>query len=352
LSGGIFFKVENLFINFDNFTLKNINFTIDQSDYLSIIGPTGSGKTLILETIIGFYNPDKGKIFLEGKDITNYPVERRSIGIIYQDYSLFPHLNVYKNIGYGLKDKSKDKINDIAKLFNIENLLDRFPSTLSGGEQQRVAMARALVVEPKLLLMDEPFSALDNQTRAIVRRRIKDLVKRFNITVVHITHDLDDVWGLSNKVAFIKDGKLQQFGSTNEIMHKPETKFVADFVGTNIIEGVAIETTNGLTNVDIGGSILSIYDIAEKGDKIHISIRPENIIISKDKPPQLSARNIIKSELVDYFYEGQLCYLFFKLNNNNSLKALITINGFEDLNIDIGSFAFLIMKATNIKIIK
>ncbi|ACV24967.1 ABC transporter related [Methanocaldococcus fervens AG86] len=178
-----FLEIKNLSIDLGEFKLIDVNLEIEKGDYLTIIGPTGSGKSILLETIAGFYKPKNGKIFLEGEDITNLPPEKRNMSIVYQDYVLFPHKTVFENIAYGLKKKIKDKdkikeeVNRISELLNISHLLHRKPGTLSGGEQQRTALARALVVKPKLLLMDEPFSALDVKTKENLRKLVKKAVR-------------------------------------------------------------------------------------------------------------------------------------------------------------------------------
>ncbi len=345
-----FLEIKNLSIDLKTFYLKDISFSLKRGEYLCIIGPTGAGKTILLESIIGIYKPLMGKIFLNGKDITKLPPEKRKIGIIYQDYALFPHFTIKKNIEYGLKNKDNSKLSEICSILNIDHLLERKPETLSGGEKQRVALARALIVEPKLLLMDEPFSALDNQTKFKTRQLIRNVVKKFNITVIHITHDFDDIWALANKIAIIKDGKLLQFGSLEEIMFKPKNEFVAEFTGTNILEGVVKEIKDNLTHISINGQEILSIDKSEIGKKVKIAIRPENIIVFKNKPQNLSARNVNIAQYEDYFIESKVCHVIFKFGNFK-IKALLTISAFEEFNFKKGEKVFLIIKATNVRII-
>ena len=348
-----FLKIENLSIELKTFTLKNVSFSLEKGDYLTIIGPTGAGKTILLETIIGFYKPQKGKIIIQEKDITNVAPESRNIGIIYQDYLLFPHLTVKKNIEYGITNKdynTNKEIIEICNILKIDNLLDRFPGTLSGGEKQRVALARALVVKPKLLLMDEPFSALDIHTKIKIRQLVREVVAKFNITVIHITHDFDDVWALSNKIAIIRDGELIQFGLTEQIMFKPKNKFIAEFTDTNIVEGKVEKIKNNLSFISIGSNVIKSIDIAKVGEKVKVAIRPESIILFKEKPENLSARNVLNVKFVDYFIENRVYHIILSADGIK-LKAILTSSAFEDLELKKGDNVKAIIKATNVRIV-
>jgi len=233
-------ELEKVCISLGEFNLESISLKVNQGEYLTIIGPTGSGKSIILETIAGFYKPASGKIKVNGQDVTHLPPEKRNISIVYQDYVLFPHMNVYENIAYGLKKRFnsqkdlKAKVEEIAELLNISHLLSRYPSTLSGGESQRVALARALVVNPKVLLLDEPLSALDPLTRENTRKLIKCVVTQLKTTTIHVTHDFEDVRVLANKVAVIKNGKVLQVGTPEEILLNPANEAVAELVRAGI----------------------------------------------------------------------------------------------------------------------
>jgi molybdate transport system ATP-binding protein len=345
-----FLILKNISINLKNFYLKNVSFSLEKGDYLSIIGPTGSGKTILLESILGIYPLESGKIFLNNKDISNFPLEKRKIGIIYQDFALFPHFTVYKNIEYGLKSKNKDKIFETSKLLNIEHLLTRMPETLSGGEKQRVAMARALIAKPEIILMDEPFSALDNVTKSLIRKFIKKIKEKFNITIIHVTHDLDDVWSLANKVAVIRSGELLQFGKINEVMYKPADNFVASFVDTNILDGCVSKNINNLTVVNVNGTKILSSDFAKKNEKVKVAFRPEDIIVFKNKPENLSARNILKGKLIDYYVENKIFHIIVEFGKFQ-IKAILTKKGFDDLGLNLGDEIYLVVKATKVKIV-
>ena len=345
-----FFEIKNFSLILDTFKIKGISFTLNKGDYLTVIGPTGAGKTILLESILGIHKLNTGKIFLKNREITKLPPEKRKIGIIYQDYALFPHLTVKKNIKFGLKENDNEKIHTLCDFLNITHLLNRLPETLSGGEKQRVALARALAVKPELLLMDEPFAALDNRTKFKTRQMLRKIVGNFNITVIHITHDFDDVWSLANKVAIIKEGELLQLGSIEEIMFKPKNEFIAEFTDTNIIEGKVVAVKENLSVISANGVFFKSADMAKVGEKVKIAVRPESIIVFKENRVNLSARNILKAKLTDYFIENRVYHLILSLGGLK-LKAVLTNAAFDDLNLRKGNNINLIIKATNVRIV-
>jgi len=277
-------EIHDLSLKIKNFKLKNINLKLNKKDYLTVIGPTGSGKSILLETIAGFYKPDRGKILIDGEDVTNYPPERRKISIVYQDFALFPHMTVLENIVYGLKKVKKNyscsEVEEIAEKLGILQLLNRKPETLSGGEKQRVAIARALIVKPKILLMDEPFSALDCVTREKLRNMMREIVKTYKTTVVHVTHDFDDVFSLSNKVAVMREGRIVQSGDLENVFSKPKDSFVSDFLGINRLEGLVIGEENGNAVIKIENLVLRLVDRTKIGERVTVAIRPEKIVVN------------------------------------------------------------------------
>ena len=229
-------ELENISIELGDFALKNCSLTIHDNDYYIIMGPSGAGKTILLELIAGILTPDNGKISVDGKDIAKIPPEKRNIGIVYQDYALFPHMTVRENICFGMKlkkipkDEQQKRLNNLTDQFGISHLLERNAATLSGGEAQRTALARALAVEPKILLIDEPFSALDENTR---KRCIADM-KRLHetgITIVQITHSREEADILATHLAVIINGTVAAEGTRDEVFSHPKDKITAEFVG-------------------------------------------------------------------------------------------------------------------------
>jgi molybdopterin-binding protein len=354
----MFLEIKNLNVKLGEFHLQDVNLKLEKNEYFVIIGPTGSGKSVLLETIAGFYNQDSGKIFLEGNDITEMKPEKRGISIVYQDYVLFPNMNVFENIAYGLKKRINDKntINSkvfkIAELLKISHLLERDPETLSGGEKQRTAIARSLIVEPNILLMDEPFSAVDIETHAILTTLIKNVISNYQTTVIHVTHNFDDVWNLAERVAVMKDGKILQQGMVNEVFSKPSHKFVAEFVGVqNVFSGNVIETKKDITTVMLEDGLLirSVDGSLEKEDEVLVAIRPENIIISNE-PFVSSIRNQLQGTVEEITKIGPRIWVGV-LVNKTIIKGMITPSSLDILGIEKGKKVYVSFKSLNVKII-
>lgn len=217
-----------------NVILKNISLSINNGEIVSILGPSGSGKTTLLNFILGITDIENGNLILDGKDITKVPMEKRGFNIVFQDYALFPNLNAYENITYGLRNKpnisSKEEVDDLIKLLGLEEHLNKNINQLSGGQKQRVALARTMVMKPKILLLDEPLSALDGVIKESIKEKIKTIAKDFNLTTIIVTHDPEEALTLSDKVLIIDHGEISQFGKPEEIIHTPKNDFVKKFI--------------------------------------------------------------------------------------------------------------------------
>ncbi|ALM74505.1 tungstate ABC transporter ATP-binding protein WtpC [Thermococcus barophilus] len=341
-------RVENVSKDWKEFKLRNISFEVNRSEYFIILGPSGAGKTLLLEVIAGIFIPDSGRIFMNDEDITFLPPEKRDLAYIPQDYALFPHMKVYDNIAYGLKLRKiskveiEKKVKEIAEILGISHLLHRKPKTLSGGEAQRVAIARALVLEPKLLLLDEPFANLDVQTRAKLIQEMKYWRKELNFTALHVTHSFEEAVSLGDRVGVMLNGKLIQTGEVREVFGKPKNEEVARFLGfENIIEGIA------------EGRILKVNGIlielpTEAKGKVRIGIRPEDIIISNE-PIKTSARNEFKAKVLAIEDLGSLIRLTFDMGGIE-LKAFITRSSLIEMGIKEGKEVYVSFKATAIHV--
>ena len=231
-------ELKNLSFSFGNtLAVDNISLKVEEGSFTTLLGPSGCGKTTLLRLISGFLEPKSGEILIDDVNQAGIEVNERKVGMVFQDYALFPHLSVAQNIAYGLKINKtpsrdiKEQVLEIASSLGIESLLSRFPNELSGGQQQRVALARSLVLKPKILLMDEPLSSLDTKLRTKVREELKEIQQRLKITTVYVTHDQEEALSLSTKIAVLNEGKLLQEGSPREIYFEPKNEFVADFVG-------------------------------------------------------------------------------------------------------------------------
>ena len=346
-----------------DFTLNDINLDLDEGDYCTIIGPTGAGKTILLESIVGFHELKNGRVHIKGKDITFLAPEKRKIGIVYQDYALMPHFNLYQNIEYGLKKKLKGKkekenrkkiILEISKKLNINHLLERKPDTLSGGEQQRAALARTLVVEPQLLLMDEPFSALDPLTRIEIRQLLKNIITEKKITVIHITHDLDDVWSFASKVAIFREGHMLQSGTLDDVFNKPANEFVASFVGASLYRGIIKSKNSNHSVIAVENLLLRTNEMINKNTPVGIAIRPEHIIIEENIVQGSSnldeGLNIIETRLLSIQYEGNI-YTGILNTDGLNFKAIIPNWKVHSLKKRLGSQVYTMIHQDHINIL-
>ncbi|HOM96254.1 MAG TPA: ABC transporter ATP-binding protein [Methanofastidiosum sp.] len=348
-------RVKDISNNWGEFELKNVSLEVKQGEYFVILGPTGSGKTLLLELIVGLYIPNKGKIFIEGKDITYEVPEKRNLGFLYQDYSLFPHFSVRKNIEYGMKLRNmskteiENKLKELSKMFKIQNLMHRDVTTLSGGEQQRVALARALATNPKVLLLDEPFSALDENTKANLISEMKELHRKEGITFIHVTHSQEEAMILADRIGIIMNGTIAQIGTPEEIFYKPKTKEIARFVKIeNIWEGKVIEKRNEEIVIEIKGKkIVAISNHFKVGDEVRLIIRPEDVVIGEGNT---SARNVFKGVVSDVIKHG--FYNIVRVDCGFQVEAAVTKQSIENLNIKEGKNIDIFFKATSIQVIK
>ncbi len=241
-------KLEHVKKVFDGKTiLKDISFTVEDGEIISILGPSGSGKTTLLNLILGITDIDSGKLFYNGKDLTRVPMEKRGFNIVFQDYALFPNLNAYQNITYGLKNKpgisTEEEVKDLIMLLNLEEHLDKNIEQLSGGQKQRVALARTMVMKPDILLMDEPLSALDGVIKESIKERIKTIAREFHLTTIIVTHDPEEALTLSDRVMIINNGGISQFAAPEEIIHSPANPFIEEF----ILEQLEIKKSNIFT---------------------------------------------------------------------------------------------------------
>ena len=340
-------QIKNLNIKLSDFKLTDINLNIDENQFFVLLGPTGAGKTVLLETIAVLVPVRNGKIIIGNKDITNLPSEKRGISIVYQDFSLFPHLDVIQNITYGLpyqkisKIEAKKRVNRLTRQLNLNSLLNRSPNTLSGGEIQRVALARALIVEPHVLLLDEPISALDPNFREEIRNLLKELHASSKITFFMVTHNFVEALSLADQSAILNNGQIEQVGSIQDIFEKPVSAFVADFVGMKNVFHAIFKGRKALVN---NVKIELAKELKQK--QAYIAIRPEDIVISK-KPLASSMRNSFKGIVTGIFDKGFTYEIHIKVKDV-TFKSIITKRSLFRLEIKEGIEIYLSFKASAI----
>jgi molybdate/tungstate transport system ATP-binding protein len=276
-------EIKDLFIKFSAFALQDINLSIQDGEFFMLLGPTGAGKTLILEAIAGIVPITSGRILVKGKEITRLPPEHRGTSIVYQDYALFPHLSVLKNIIYGLRyhktdpNASKKRVMRLIDQLGLQSLAQRSVRNLSGGEKQRVALARALAVNPSVLLLDEPLSALDPNFREDIREMLKKLHQEVETTFLMVTHDFAEAMFLGQRMAVLNYGKIDQIGPVREVFKKPATPFVAKFMGIkNVFHASFKDKTAQVHNLELRLQSLPVEN------KRYVAIRPEDIMITRN----------------------------------------------------------------------
>jgi putative spermidine/putrescine transport system ATP-binding protein/putrescine transport system ATP-binding protein len=292
-----------------NQAVDDISFEVSRGEVVALLGPSGCGKTTTLRLIAGFETPDSGELLLEGKSVMAMRPYERSVGLLFQDYALFPHMTVAENIGYGLrfldmaKSEAVARVDDMLGLVKLTGYGSRRPLQLSGGEQQRVALARALAINPKLLLLDEPLSALDAKLRQELRIEIKEILGRVGATTIIVTHDQEEAFGIAERVIVMNRGVIAQEGSPSEIYLHPQNRFVAEFIGrSNMLEGTISKEGAGPARFSGSGVELIVSsDCASKG-KVWACIRPERIAVydaATGKAPLANFQNVLNGTVID-----------------------------------------------------
>ena len=297
--------------------IKNVDLEVYEGEFLTLLGSSGCGKTTILRSISGLDNPTVGKVYIDGEDVTNLEPPKRQVNTIFQNYALFPLMNIYDNIAFGLRMKKVDeeeiekRVKEMLELVHLEGYENRFPRDLSGGEQQRVSLARGLINRPKVLLLDEPLSALDLKLRKAMQIELKMLQRKLGITFIYVTHDQDEALSMSDRIVVLRNGKIEQIDSPNDIYDKPNSLYVAEFIGdANTFKSKIKDIDDKYLYLENGmvGNISGEYNV---GDSVDIVIRPENIKISNSLKEKNSFSGIVK-ELI---YDGSSTKLIFKMDN-------------------------------------
>lgn len=338
--------VEDLSHSWGTFALQDINFSVPEGSYFVLLGPTGSGKTLLLEAIAGAYSPKKGRIIVAGKDVSKLPPEKRRISYSPQNYLLFDNMTVARNVEYGLLAKGSEeherrsRSKHLLEMLGLSHLADRYPRNLSGGEKQRVSLARALAVEPEAVLLDEPLSAVDAETKNTILGYLRNVHRETGVTVIHVTHDRLEAAALADRIGVIKGGKISEVGSLADITQRA-------FQSDNLFSGNVIGKDAELSLVDIGhGRMIEV--ITERTGSVTLHIRPEEIIVSKHGVTT-SARNAfagVVSEVTDLGATVRL-----RISGEPSVTAVITRRSFFEMNLNIGSRVYALFKTTSVEVL-
>ena len=323
--------------------LDNISLEISKGEFITLLGSSGCGKTTTLRIIAGLEQTDSGSVWINGQDVTKLPPDKRDVNTVFQNYALFPHMNVAENIGYGLKLRKvprgeiKKKVAQMLELVQLEGYEKRKPSELSGGQKQRVAIARALVNNPKVLLLDEPLGALDLQLRRAMQIELKHLQKKLGITFIYITHDQEEAINMSDRIAVMRDGRIEQIGTPDEIYNHPKTSYVATFVGNaNILHGVAesIQGENAIVKIGNDKVIVKLETSQQNtgakqhltaGEKVTLAVRSENILLQE--AAVIGNTGTDNGDTVDIMVAGGISDIH-DANSISGLQATVTEKNF------------------------
>lgn len=317
--------------------VKKIDLNIEQGSLVTLLGPSGCGKTTILRMIAGLEHPSFGEIYINGRLVNDIPIHKRNLGMIFQNYALFPHKTIFDNVAFGLKYRKvsktdmQDKVRKALEMVRLPDVGDRYPAQLSGGQQQRIALARAIVIEPDVLLMDEPLSALDENLREDMRREIDNLQQMLGVTTIFVTHDQREALSMSDRIVVMKDGLLQQEGQPEEVYNYPANRFVADFLGSsNFFPGRVEARENGFYKVTLNTGHQFTCDHPshwQQGDRVEMVIRAQKLsIYSREEAPEDTQGNAFNGVIKDRSYMGGEVSYFIDLEGGLSIHAITIVN--------------------------
>jgi ABC-type Fe3+/spermidine/putrescine transport system ATPase subunit len=305
-----------------------LNLNVERGELLTLLGPSGCGKTTALRCITGHQRPDEGRVFIDGLDVTDTPTYKRELGMVFQNFALFPHMTVHDNVEFPLmirnlpKDQRRKMVHEALEIIRMADLEERFPRQLSGGQQQRVGLARALVYQPKVLLLDEPLSNLDAKLREEMRFEIRELVSQLEITAVYVTHDQAEALALSDRVAIMNEGRLQQVGTPREIYEQPRTLFVADFIGlSDFFHGQVVSPMGNRARVQVSGLEIVVSTVVDvnPGQQVTFYVRPTNVeLLGADAA---SGENVFDAQVHKMTYLGEIIDYRIVLSNQVELRA-------------------------------
>jgi len=354
-------KIEGLTILFDTFQIVEFNIQIEEGEFHFLLGPTGSGKTLILESIMGLHKPKGVRIWIGNWEVQHLPPERRGISYVPQDLALFPHLKVKENILYGIKARDLDMktfeeyVYTLVEVMRIEHLLERYPANLSGGEKKRVALLRALAPKPKLLLLDEPLAGLDLSIKVDIQQLLKNLHSSFHTTTLCVTHDFGEAHSLADRMTIFIDGKVEQVGKRNDVFLRPRSKKVAQFLGAKNLYRAKVLKNDGSSNrliLGVNGLQFSIptnlyQERMEVGKEVDLFIRPEEVMILREGKPVKDSlkRNIFEGKILDITDKERYHLVYFQtMEGRIPFEISIPNYTFRNLNVSVGKLVTIALR--------
>jgi ABC-type Fe3+/spermidine/putrescine transport system ATPase subunit len=346
-------RIEGLTILFDSFKIVDLNIQIEEGEFHFLLGPTGSGKTLILESIMGLRKPKTGRIWIGDREVQGLPPERRGISYVPQDLALFPHLKVKENILFGIRARDLDMkiyeeyVHTLVEVMKINPLLERYPAHLSGGEKKRVALLRALAPKPKLLLLDEPLSGLDSPIKVDIQHLLKNLHTSFHTTTLCVTHDFEEAYFLGDRITIFMDGKMEQVGKRDDVFLRPKSKKVAQFLGAkNLYRAKVLKNEESSQRLILGVNGLqfsipiSLYqDKVEVGKEVDLFIRPEEVMIVREGKPVKDSlkRNIFLVKIIDIGDKRRYHTVYLQtIEGKTPIEVAIPHYAFRNLDLSIG----------------
>lgn len=350
-------ELERIRVTAGTFTVGELSLTVRGGTCTFLLGPSGAGKTLILETIAGIQSPTSGRVLIDGTDVTALPPERRRVGFVYQDYSLFPHYTVARNIGFGMRMHGKSRndedrmTRELLEMLGIPHLEGRFPMTLSGGEQQRVALARALAIDPTVLLLDEPFAALDPRSREECLQALARVRRERDITILQVSHSRDEAYRLADQVVLIDAGRILQAGQTDQVFSHPSGRKAALIAGyENILEADVVEARDQELVLDVNGTPVSVRGEVPAGSRIVIGIRAGSLHISRDDPGRDHGKNCIAGTILSQVCSEHTCQV--TLSGTPGLTVVLPKEQAAQLGIQAGHRILVTFDPADVQILE
>ncbi len=345
-------EVKDLCAQLGKFFLNDISFDVQDGEYFVLLGPTGSGKTVLLDSIAGLKSIESGQIRINGRDVTSLNLEKRRVGFAHQDYAVYRHLSVRDNISFGLMwrwktpQETKEAVDRTVELLGLEGLLQKRPYSLSGGESQKIALARAIAIKPDLLLLDEPLASVDPETREAMERELKELHNRLRLTTIHVTHDFGEAIVLGDRIAVMREGRILQIGTPSQIFRHPNSELVARFLLTrNIFEGEVQDSSEGQSVFCVEGAKLAV--VTTLRGRRHASIRPEDILISRE-PLKSEAINSFQGTITRISDRGAIVYV--TVNVPPEFTCLILHPSLGEMGLEEGQKAFITFKVSAVNV--